>query len=290
MPRSIGRQTIVFLCAVSVFMLAACNTMPQRSSSGGKQQAGTVLGALAGVLAGSQIGKGSGRTAAMIVGALAGGYLGNTIGAHLDERDRQALAARSEQAFNQARDGEAMTWRSSHSGASARITPIKTETVSRPVAMRRTAAVQHIPPLRVLNRTYRAKKNANVRNAPGTHGGKVGSLRAGTTFQALGRTDNNWIAVGRKGVAVGYVHGGLVAPAGQKTRRAQRDTATDLDAMQVAGTENQAFDLDRIEVVEERVAAQTPCRTLRVEVDAKGQRNAEDMVACQAADGAWELS
>lgn len=48
---------------------------------------GTLLGAAGGGLAGSQIGKGSGRLAAVGAGVFIGGVLGNVIGEHFDQMD-----------------------------------------------------------------------------------------------------------------------------------------------------------------------------------------------------------
>ena len=42
--------------------------------------------------------------------------------------------------------------------------------------------------------------------------------------------------------------------------------------------------------VEEKVAAPTTCRTLQYTVNAEGKREQQNVKACQAADGAWELT
>ena len=42
--------------------------------------------------------------------------------------------------------------------------------------------------------------------------------------------------------------------------------------------------------VEEKVAATTTCRTLQYTVNAEGKREQQNVKACQAADGAWELT
>ncbi len=48
---------------------------------------GTVIGAAAGGLLGSQIGGGSGRTVATIAGAAAGGYVGNRVQKNMQDKD-----------------------------------------------------------------------------------------------------------------------------------------------------------------------------------------------------------
>jgi len=65
-------------------------------TTGPNESGGTILGALAGGLIGSQIGKGSGNTAAIIAGTMVGGMIGNSIGRGLDEEaKKQAYGAQS---------------------------------------------------------------------------------------------------------------------------------------------------------------------------------------------------
>lgn len=264
-----------------------------------KENIGTLVGVTAGVLLGSQIGNGSGRTAAMIAGALAGGYLGKTIGAKLDDQDRQALALQTQQALQYSQDGQSSQWSSAHSGATATITPVKTETVERQIAVKRAPQVQPVANMTLINKPYRAIKSANVRNAPNLEGQKVAGLPVNTTFTAVGRTDNDWIMVGRRGVTIGYVYAPLVEqvtttqPAQTNAAQTIADSATDLDSLEVANAASKGIDLDAIDLdaapVEQQVAAQTTCRTVNYNVTAKGSQESQSVKACQAADGAWEL-
>lgn len=54
---------------------------------GNESKVGTVVGAIAGGLAGRQIGSGSGRDVATVVGAVAGGYAGSRVGDNVAEAD-----------------------------------------------------------------------------------------------------------------------------------------------------------------------------------------------------------
>jgi len=73
------------------FAAAGCS-----QTTGPNESGGTILGALAGGLIGSQVGKGSGNTAAIIAGTMIGGMVGNSIGRGLDEEaKRQAYGAQS---------------------------------------------------------------------------------------------------------------------------------------------------------------------------------------------------
>jgi len=250
-----------------------------------KQTLGTVIGTVGGTLLGSQIGSGSGRTAAMIAGALAGGALGNWIGSNLDERDRRALAASTEQALA---SGTPVTWQSTHSGASATITPGETKTVTRETTVRRSPKIVAVDDMSVVNQPYQALRSANLRAAPTTSAEKVGGFAVGQTFTALGRTGNDWIAVGRKGTTVGYVYAPLVGP----VAAAAADTATDLDSISVAAAKEQGFDLDAIEPaapVSETVAVRTSCRTVAYDVRTASGNEQKTVDACQSADGAWQL-
>jgi len=288
------KHTTAMTLAGAIALSAGCANMAQNEWLN-QENVGTLAGAAVGVLIGSQVGSGSGRTAAMIAGALAGGMLGKTIGARLDQRDREALAAQTQQVLDFGQDGQATSWTSSHSGASAQITPVSTQTQAREVAVKRSAQIQPVANMTLLNKPYQAIKSANVRNAPNLQAGKVGGLAAGSTFTAIGRTDNDWIMVGRRGVSIGYVYAPLVQPAAPTRAPASSATqvaaapATDLDAMDLGSAKQQGFDLDSIQVVDEKVVAQTTCRTVNYSVSAQGSQESQTVQACQAADGAWEL-
>lgn len=291
------KKTSVLLLSSAIALAAGCANLSENQWVN-KENIGTLVGVTAGVLIGSQIGDGNGRTAAMIAGALAGGYLGKTIGAKLDDRDREALAQQTQQALQHAQDGQSSQWTSAHSGATATITPVKTETVQRQVAVKRSPKVQPVANMTLINQPYRAVKSANVRNAPNLNAEKVAGLPTNTTFTAIGRTDNDWIMVGRRGVTIGYVYAPLVEqvkarPAQTSAGTAVADVATDLDSLDLATASSKGIDLDAIDLdavpLEQQVTAQATCRTLNYDVTAKGSSEQQTVKACQAADGAWEL-
>ncbi|WP_426153173.1 SH3 domain-containing protein [Pseudomonas sp. DC3000-4b1] len=152
----------------------------------------------------------------------------------------------------------------------------------------------------VLNKPYRTIKSANLRSAPDSNAEKVGGLPPSSTFTALGRTHNDWIMVGRRGVTVGYVYAPLVEAIAPKPMKAASgivsqapvDSATDLDKLDAASAAREGVDLDAIDAkpVEDTLTAQTTCRTVDYDVKAKGGAAEKQTVkACQAGDGAWEL-
>jgi len=251
----------------------------------GQKTVSTVLGAVGGALIANQIGSGSGRTVATILGALSGGALGEWIGSLLDDKDKQALAASTQQALA---SGQTVQWKSDHSDASAAIRTISSKTVEQQAQVKRSPVIAKANNLAVLNQPYRATRSANLRAAPATNAAKVGGFRARQSFTALGKTPNDWVAVGRKGVLVGYVYAPLVAPVAQ----AQADAATDLDSITVAQADSQGFDLDALEParpVTEQVAVQTVCRTMQYDVATAQGQESKTVDACQTADGAWDI-
>ncbi|MCR4282768.1 MAG: glycine zipper domain-containing protein [Bauldia sp.] len=94
-------RTTAVLGALSL-ALAGC------FSSGPKQDAGTLVGAVTGGLIG---GAASGNASGAIVGALAGGLIGNAIGADLDAADRHVALDAEYRALEYGRAGTPVQWR-----------------------------------------------------------------------------------------------------------------------------------------------------------------------------------
>jgi surface antigen len=111
------RTTIAAFAALSLG-LAACEGM----NTG--QTVGTLGGAAAGGLLGSQIGGGSGKLAATAAGTLLGAFLGSEIGSSLDRAD-QAYAGRAVQQAYAAPIGQQIVWNNPESGNSGVIVPIR---------------------------------------------------------------------------------------------------------------------------------------------------------------------
>jgi surface antigen len=99
-------------------VFAACEAQSENK----KEVAGTVIGAVIGGVVGSQIGHGSGRTAGAIAGTVAGGFVGHSIGKNMDATDHLKAC----QALENARTGEATTWRNPDSGTTYTVTPTRT--------------------------------------------------------------------------------------------------------------------------------------------------------------------
>lgn len=88
---------------------------------GTKQTIGTLGGATAGAVVGSQFGKGDGRIAATALGTLVGAFAGSEIGKSLDRADQQAASQAMNQAYV-APVGQSIRWNNPESGNSGTVT------------------------------------------------------------------------------------------------------------------------------------------------------------------------
>ncbi len=103
----------------SSLLLQACS-----GTTGEKETAGTLLGAVGGAFAGSQVGGGSGQIVATAAGAILGMYLGNEIGASLDRAD-EAYARQAQDVAHQQPIGGTVTWNNPESGNHGSFTPVR---------------------------------------------------------------------------------------------------------------------------------------------------------------------
>lgn len=279
-----------------------------------KQTGGTAIGAgVAGLLC-HELGKGN---ALLTIGcAGAGAFIGNRIGAALDERDQQALAATTQRMLNTApAAGKAVTWKSQHTAATATVVAGKEFVKPEKVVIKRVATVQPAPAdLKLVQSQYITLKSSNVRAAPVANADKVGSLPARTEFTAIGAT-GDWVLVGRKGVNVGYVHKDLVMPKPLVAKK-----MVNLDNVDVArneGTRNMAVTPAEEQAVaqapvaaaqstalievkpsakaeaapsplqvassvqSEEVVAQAPCRQVSIAVNAEGKQTKDTSTLCK---------
>jgi len=95
-------------------------------SIGPKETGGTIIGAGAGALLGSQIGSGSGTIVAVAIGTLAGALIGQGVGQSLDRADQLMMQRNAQYALENTRSNVATTWRNPDSGNYGSITPIET--------------------------------------------------------------------------------------------------------------------------------------------------------------------
>jgi len=108
------------LVAAAALVLTGC------SGQGQKQTGGTLVGAAAGGLLGSQFGSGAGKLAATAIGVLAGAWIGNEVGTSLDNADKAAMKQSSQYALEATKTGHTSNWSNPDSGNSGTVTPTKT--------------------------------------------------------------------------------------------------------------------------------------------------------------------
>lgn len=105
--RAPARSRLLGTLTATVLALCACQGP---DSTFNNQNGGTLIGAGLGGLIGNQFGGGSGKVLATIAGVAVGGLIGNQIGKSLDDADRIKAQRAQEQALNQARVGQTITW------------------------------------------------------------------------------------------------------------------------------------------------------------------------------------
>src|SRR3989475_13233619 len=97
--------------ALAALSMASCAGTPETGQRP-KENAGTLVGAVAGGLIGSQFGGGTGeRIAAGLAGAAIGGLIGNRIGAGMDDDDKRRAYAAQMQALESGKSGVAVAWK-----------------------------------------------------------------------------------------------------------------------------------------------------------------------------------
>ena len=103
--------------------VAACAGTPE-TGQGPKENTGTLVGAVAGGLIGSQFGGGTGeRIAAGLAGAAIGGLIGNRIGAGMDDDDKRRAYAAQMQALESGKSDVAVAWKNPDSGRYGSVVP-----------------------------------------------------------------------------------------------------------------------------------------------------------------------
>ena len=109
--------------ALVAIFAAACSGTPE-TGQGPRENTGTLVGAVAGGLIGSQFGGGTGeRIAAGLAGAAIGGLIGNRVGAAMDDEDKQRAYAAQMQALESGKSGVAVAWKNPESGRYGSVVP-----------------------------------------------------------------------------------------------------------------------------------------------------------------------
>jgi len=121
-PKPLGHRAASF----GVILIASLGLMACAENQGPKERGGTVVGAIAGGLLGSTIGKGSGKVIAIGIGAVLGGIVGSEVGKSLDRADRAHMHRTTQQSLESQRTGEPSTWSNPDNRHSGTVTPTRT--------------------------------------------------------------------------------------------------------------------------------------------------------------------
>ena len=106
---------VLAFCLIPV-LVAGCGQIA-------KEEAGALIGAGIGGVAGSFIGDGGGQLVAVAVGTMLGAMMGSEVGKSLDRADRLALAQAQHDALEYGESGSTTTWKNPDSGNSGEIVP-----------------------------------------------------------------------------------------------------------------------------------------------------------------------
>lgn len=206
-------------------------------------------------------------------------YIAKQVGDGLDEDDAISISRKSAWALEKTPAGKTVTWKSPDSGASAAITPGKTQIEKRKVKTARMKGVAPATNLLLIGKTYKAVRDANIRSGPSTNQKKTGGLAAGETVTAIGKVERtDWIMVGMDGRAIGYVYAPLIAPAKKQTPELRESGSGDTPK-------------DGEGVVVDTMTVSTACRSVSYTVKtADGDAAKEEFRACKASDGDWEIN
>lgn len=155
-------------------------------AAGGKQAGGAVIGALLGAAAGSNLDRDN-RTTGAVVGAVVGAGAGSYVGCQVQRADQTKVAY-----GDYGQDHRPIAYQSGTHWAAKMPNPVRPG--------------HH-------GASFVSLSTQNLRAAPTLASRRVGRLLAGERFQALGKASRgDWILVGQRGVAVGYVFAGNVRP------------------------------------------------------------------------------
>lgn len=114
------KVTVILLLILSL-LIAGC-----AQQAGPKESVGTLLGATAGAILGSNVGKGKGNIVAIAIGTLAGATFGREIGSSLDRADRRAMGENAQYSLEHTKSNETTRWDNPDSKHSGTMTPIRT--------------------------------------------------------------------------------------------------------------------------------------------------------------------
>lgn len=258
-------------------------------ANGGGQQIGTVLGAVAGGVLGNQVG-GPYKQLAIVGGAVVGALIGSAIGKALDDAEREAMQRRMAIALNKGKDGEAFSWASHKSNATAQFAPEKARKVDKRAKIVRASNIEATPPLELVGEPYIAKADTKLLAGPRSGASAVGTLKKGEPVIAMGKVKGQpWMAVGRDNKLLGYVPNSQVIAQSEASSSGSFERVLyaakadgDSDRVQTAAASGLAVD---------DVETTTACREISFAINKDGTEAEKGKLdACKTPEGHWSYT
>ena len=259
------------------FIVSLCCCICGCESIGGynKEQIGTAAGVVSGAILGAALSSDKDRGKGMIIGGAIGAIAGNRIGHHLDERDKQAFAAKTQEVLETAEVGETVTWESDHTDASATITTLS----------KRTKTDEIVVSPEVSRRYRYVSVNLNVRQGAGANYPVVTSLPVNTLVLIEEDMRNGWYRVSRGGSSIGYVSAEYLVLS--RVENPIDSTVASESPARAPTTGEEAAALKVSHSTEHTVISQTECKTVMIRTKVDGNIEENEVETCQGQDGSW---
>ena len=246
---------------------------------------------------------------------VAAGYAAYEFGKNLRENDQAALERKAAETLSTAGDGETVIWASDDGGATARITPRNSRRETKGIDIIRDQRVETPRSMTIVGKPYVSTgSNVRLRAGPSTNTEIIGSLSKNDVVHAFGMVEGGyvdgsaqWVLIGKKNIALGYVHDSLVAEDGPSAAEQQPVLArtfeldnVDMNKVQSearetfelddVGNANATFEIDDLVTVGDTVEVATDCRTLTIDIVVDNATETQETEACRGPAGYWEAA
>lgn len=187
-------KTKTLFAAAAALVGAATLTAPAAhagvtscAATGGKQEAGALIGAALGGLLGNSV-SGHNRTTGTVIGAAVGAAAGSAVGCQMQHEDPTQRSARDDRYYGYQRS----TYVSGGYRLSSQIEPARFSRIGQ---------------------AFVVTRDFGMRAVPEFSGRYVGKLKGGERVDAMAHVrGTDWILVGRNGIGLGYVHEDYLRP------------------------------------------------------------------------------
>ncbi|MFP8966245.1 SH3 domain-containing protein [Pokkaliibacter sp. CJK22405] len=230
-----------------------------------------------------------GQTAELTLNLLNADYQKGRLGEILGQSsfaDHYSLSLKTLQVLTQ---NKPAYWQNARKTASISIEHLLDKSYPATATLRYVKSIQPVSSLMMDNMPYWVKsaEGVNLRTAPSLDSKVISTLRMGTSFDVLGETSDNWLAVSRQGVLLGYVS----ADFAQRMYYPMSGSETDLNSLggPLTKTQRSAFELQQGDILETAVNLNIRCQLLEYGIKTPTVRRIDHLRLCQNAMGAWHM-